>query len=148
LYDAARLKRAAEARTPFGAGWFGEERLMAEEERLADDAVVVRCGLPPFVDSPLDRGCRHHPDGFFGFSVQAAVGLTVEQLATVCRNKRVGFTTVAKIRIMGYEVVRTSGEAHHATVVVPEDWSADAAAKLAAIFEQADNPAYRKRQRP
>jgi hypothetical protein len=71
---------------------------MADEERLADNAVVVRCGRPPFVDSPFDRGCRHHPDGFFGFSVQAAAGLTVEQLATVCRNKSVGFTTVAKIR--------------------------------------------------
>jgi hypothetical protein len=45
---------------------------------------------------------------------------------------------------MGYEVVRTSGEAHHAIVVVPEDRSADAAAKLAAIFEQAANPVYRK----
>jgi hypothetical protein len=43
---------------------------------------------------------RREPDAparVFGFSVQAAVGLTVEQLATVCRNKRVGFTTVAKI---------------------------------------------------
>ena len=52
----------------------------------------------------------------------AQVGPTVEQLAIVCSNKSVGFTTVAQIRIMGYEVVRTSGEAHHATVVVPEDW--------------------------
>ena len=84
---------------------------MAKEERLPDDAVVVRCGLPPFVDSPLERGCRRHPVGLFGFSVQAAVGLTVEQLATACRNKSVGFTSVAQIRIMGYEVVRTSGEA-------------------------------------
>ena len=79
---------------------------MADEGRLADDAVVVRCGRPPFVDSPLDRGCRRHPDGFFGFSVQSAAGLTAEQLAMVCRNKSVGFKTVAKIRIMGYEVVR------------------------------------------
>jgi hypothetical protein len=70
---------------------------MADEERLADDAAVVRCRLPPFVDSPLDRGCRHHPDGFFGFSVQAAVGLTAEQPATVCRNRSAGITTVAKI---------------------------------------------------
>src|SRR5262245_49832029 len=76
---------------------------MAEGERLPDDAVVVRCGLPPFRDSPLNRGCRHHPDGFFGFSVQASVGMTVEHLATACFNKSVGFTTVAKIRIMGYE---------------------------------------------
>jgi hypothetical protein len=121
---------------------------MADEERLADDAFVVRCGRPPFVDSPLDRGCRRHPDGFFGFSVQAAAGLTVAELATVCRNKSVGFTTVAKIRIMGYEVVRTSGAAHPATVVVPEDWSAEAAARLAGIFEQAANPAYKNRLRP
>jgi hypothetical protein len=121
---------------------------MADQERLADEAVVVRCGLPPFVDSPLDRGCRHHPDGFFGFSVQAAVGLTVEQLAEACRNRSVGFTTVAKVRIMGYEVVRTSGEAHHATVVVPEDWSTEAAAELARTFEHAANPTSKKRQRP
>lgn len=120
---------------------------MAEGERLPDEAVVVRCGLPPFRDSPLNRGCRHHPDGFFGFSVQASVGMTVEQLATACFNKSVGFTTVAKIRIMGYEVVRTSGEAYHATVVVPEDWGADAAEELARIFEQAANPTPKKRQR-
>jgi hypothetical protein len=120
--------------------------MMGKLERLPDEALVVRCGLPPFVNSPLDRGCRHHPDGVHGFSVQAAVGPTVVQLATACSNKSVGFTTVAEIRIMGYEVVRTSGEAHHATVVVPEDWSADAAAALACIFRHATNPAPKRRQ--
>jgi hypothetical protein len=118
---------------------------MAEEERLPDDAVVVRCGLPPFVDSPLERGCRRHPVGLYGLSVQAAAGMTVEQLATACRNKSVGYTSVAQIRIMGYEVVRTSGEAHHATVVVPEDWSREAAEELARIFRPATNPAPKKR---
>ena len=76
------------------------------------------------------------------------MGLTVESLATARSNKSVGFTTVAEIRIMGYEVVRTSGEAHHATVVVPEDGSADAAAALAGIFRHATNPAPKGRQRP
>jgi len=112
---------------------------------IPDEAIVVRCGLPPFVKSPLHRGCKHHSDGAFGFSVQAAVGLTVEQVATACFNNSVGFTTVAKIRIMGYEVVRTSGEAHHATVVVPQGWGPDDAAALAAIFEHATNPAQKKR---
>ncbi len=121
---------------------------MAEGDSLPDDAVVVRCGLPPFVNSPLDRGCRRHPVGLFGFSVQAAVGLTVQQLATACSNNSVGFTTVGEIRIMGYEVVRTSGEAHHATVVVPVDWSADAAEQLALIFQHATNPSPKKRARP
>jgi hypothetical protein len=118
---------------------------MAEEERLPDDAVVVCCGLPPFVDSPLERGCRRHPVGLYGLSVQAAAGMTVEQLATACRNKSVGYTSVAQIRIMGYEVVRTSGEAHHATVVVPEDWSRETAEELARIFRPATNPAPKKR---
>ena len=97
---------------------------MAEGDLLPDDALVVRCGLPPFVNSPLVRGCRWHPVGLFGFSVQSAVGLTVQQLATACSNNSVGFTTAREIRIMGYDVVRTNGEAHHATVVVPVDWSA------------------------
>jgi hypothetical protein len=118
---------------------------MASPEPITDEALVVRCGLPPFVNSPLDRGCRRHPDGPFGFSVQAAVGLTVEQLANACLNRSVGFTTAAQIRIMGYQVLRTSGEAYHATVSVPEDWTTDAAAELALIFQHATNPAPKKR---
>jgi hypothetical protein len=121
---------------------------MGNLERLEDDSLVVRCGKPPFVNSPLDRACRQHPDGPYGFSAQAAVALSVEELASACPNNRVGFTTVAEIRIMGYEVIRTSGEGHHATVVVPRDWSPVAAAALAAIFRTAVNPTPKKRLRP
>jgi hypothetical protein len=121
------------------------EPLMATLAQVAGEAFVVRCGLPPFVNSPLELGCRRHPEGPFGFSVQAEVGLTVDQLAVACVNKNVGFTTATEIRIMGYDVLHTSGEAYHATVVVPEDWSAEAAAKLALIFRHAINPAPKKR---
>jgi hypothetical protein len=121
---------------------------MPDPEPVGDEAFVVRCGEPPFVKYSLDRACRRHPDGPFGFSVQAAVGLTVEELATACSNKSVGFTTVAQIRIMGYQVLRTSGEAYHATVVVPEEWGVDAAAALARIFQHAINRAPKKRKRP
>jgi len=120
---------------------------MADLERVADAAFVVRCGLVPFVNSPLELGCDHHPDGVYGFSVQAEVDLTVEQLAVACSNKCVGFTTAAEIRIMGYDVVRTYGEGHHATVVVPVDWTAEAARALAIIFQHATNPAPKKRLR-
>jgi hypothetical protein len=118
---------------------------MAEESQLPDDAVVVRCGQPPFNANPLARACRRHPSGYFGFSVQAAVGRTVEQLAEACSNSTVGFTTVATIRIMGYEVVRTRGEAYHATVVVPVGWTHAAAEELARVFVQAANPNPKKR---
>jgi hypothetical protein len=100
---------------------------MAEEEGLPDDAVVVRCGLPPFRGRPLHDSCDEHPSGCFGFSVQAAAGFTVEELATACFNNSVGYTTVGEIRKMGYEVRVTSGAGRHATVVVPNPWKAEAA---------------------
>jgi hypothetical protein len=114
---------------------------MEDRERIPDESLVVRCGLPPFVDSPLVRGCRRHPDGPYGFSVQTAPGLTVEQLATACRNKSVGYTTVGTIREMGYDVVRTGHYFYHATVVVPEEWSTEAAEELTRLFLPAKNPA-------
>jgi hypothetical protein len=56
----------------------------------------------------------------------------------------VGYTTVGTIRGLGYEVISTSGDFHHATVVVPEDWSPVAAEELARLFRPAKNPAPRK----
>ena len=91
---------------------------MAEGDRLPDDAVVVRCGLPPFLGRPLHTACDEHPSGRYGFSVQAAVGLTVEELALECRNNSVGYLTAGEIRAIGYEVYETSGAGRHATVVV------------------------------
>jgi hypothetical protein len=81
----------------------------------------------------------------FGFSVQTHAGLTVAQLAAACVNKSVGYSTVGEIRMMGYDVVRTSGDGHHGTVVVPFNWNADAAYRLALIFRHAINPAPKQR---
>ena len=118
---------------------------MAEEERLRDEALVVRCGLPPFHGRPLNVACEEHPSGCYGFSVQSAVGLTVEELARECSNSSVGYTTVGEIRIMGYEVRITSGGGRHATVVVPRHWSPEAAQQLALLFRTARNPAPKRR---
>lgn len=118
---------------------------MAERERPPDDAFVVRCGQPPFAANPLYLACGDHPDGVYGFSVQSAAGLTVEQLAAACRNKVVGFTTVAEVRRLGYEIIRTGREFHHATVAVPVDWGEAEAVALTALFQAAINPAPRGR---
>lgn len=116
---------------------------MADGERLPDEAWVVRCGLPPFTARPLITACDEHPAGVYGFSVQSAADLSVEQLAPACRNKSVGFTTVGKIRQMGYDVVQTAGGFQHATVVVPRDWTTEAADALTSLFAGAINPAPR-----
>jgi hypothetical protein len=42
---------------------------------------------------------------------------------------------------MGYDVVPTAGPGQHATVVVPVDWTPDAAEELARLFQRAQNPA-------
>jgi hypothetical protein len=117
---------------------------MAEGDRLADDAVVVRCRLPRFLGRPLHSACDEHPSGYYGFSVQAAVGLTVEELASECRNNSVGYATAREIRAIGYEVDETSGAGRHATVVVPNPWTAEAADELARLFRPARNPSPRR----
>ncbi len=71
---------------------------MAEGDALPDDALVVRGGLPPFLGKPLHSACDEHPSGYYGFSVQAGVGFTVEQLATECPNKSVGYATAGELR--------------------------------------------------
>jgi hypothetical protein len=118
---------------------------MPGRERLPDEAWVVRCGSPPFEKSPLFKACGPHPDGPFGFSVQAAAGMTVDLLAAACRNNSVGYTTVRAIRAMGYDVLPTGGDFHHATVVVPDDWTEEAAGELPRLFQPARNPAPRRR---
>lgn len=119
---------------------------MAEGDRLPDNAVVVRCGRPPFLGRPLQTACDEHPSGYYGFSVQAAVELTVEQLAPECPNNVIGYTAQGEIRMLGYEVRETSGPGRHATVVVPRPWDAAIADRLAALFRPAKNPSPKGRR--
>lgn len=107
---------------------------------LPDDALVVRGGRPPYAHPrALRDSCAEHPDGCYGFSVQSAPGSSLDRLAVNLRNCYVGFTTVGEIRKMGYDVVRTSGFAHHATVVVPRGWSRDDSDALGRSFREAKN---------
>jgi hypothetical protein len=55
-------------------------------------------------------------------------------------------TVVGEIRALGYDVLRTSGDGHHATVVVPRDWDEQAAMRLFRCFREAINPAPRASQ--
>ena len=118
--------------------------MATQQARLPDDALVVRCGQPPFDrPKPLHERCGEHPEGVFGFSVQCASGLALDMLARWCRNKRVGVTTVGEIRALGYDVVTTGGLGHHATVIVPRDWDAVSAERLVRCFQDVANPAPR-----
>jgi hypothetical protein len=66
--------------------------------------------------------------------------MSVTDLAREVPHGRVGFTTVGELRKMGYDVVQTSGDGFHATVVVPLDWGEVEALELANSFRDAKNP--------
>lgn len=113
---------------------------MGKHPRLPNEALVVRCGKPPFDPYVLrHRGCAEH-EGLFGFSVQSAANVELEVLAARCENNRVGVLTVGVIRELGYDVVATSGRGHHATVSVPRNWDLERARILGALFEDRPNP--------
>ncbi len=93
-------------------------------ERIPDDALVIRGGRNRPVD--LERGTGTHPSGTTGVSVECAVGLSLEELAARIPHGQIGVTTVAAVRGLGGDVVRTSGRSpHHATLtgLSPEDVS-------------------------
>jgi hypothetical protein len=99
--------------------------------------------MPPFgpASGPtiLHERCQVH-HGVHDFSVQCAAGVEFAELAAWCPNRRVGVLTVSEVRGLGYDVVRTPGKGHHATVVVPAEWGRDAADILARSFRVASNP--------
>jgi len=117
---------------------------MGAGKRPPDEALVVRCGHPRFeAPVPLCERCDHH-EGVYGFSVQSAGQVTFEQLAAWCPNKKVGVTTVGEIRALGYDVIVTTGQGYHATVVVREGWDHGASQGLIRLFREETNPIPRK----
>jgi hypothetical protein len=94
-------------------------------ETIPGDALVIRGGRNLLED--LERGVATHPSGTKGVSVECASGLTVEELAANVPHGRIGVTTVAAVRALGGDVVRTSGRSpYHATLtgLTPKEASA------------------------
>ena len=113
---------------------------------LRNEDLVVRCGRPPFdLPSPLNERCDVH-ESYHGFSVQSAPGATLEDLAEWCPNNKIGETTVGALRELGYDVVITSGEGRHATVVVPKPWTSEDARVLISRFRELANPIPKERR--
>lgn len=119
---------------------------MPDRKRLPDEALVVRCGEPPFEKpGPLHERCQGHPEGTFGFSVQCSAEVDLAGLAIWCPNRIVGVTTVGAIRGLGYDVIRTDGRGHHATVEVPAGWDGEMSKSLILLFRREVNPARERR---
>jgi hypothetical protein len=107
-------------------------------DAIPDDALVVRGGRNRAED--LERGTGTHPSGITGVSVESEIGLSVEELAAAIPHGRIGVSTVAAVRALGGDVVRTSGRSpYHATLV---GLSADEISRL--LTPTIVNPAKRK----
>ena len=92
--------------------------------RIPDDALVIRGGKNQASD--IQRGTGTHPAGITGVSVESAEGVPIEELAQTIPHGQIGITTVAEVRKMGGDVVRTAGRSpHHATLtgLMPEQVS-------------------------
>lgn len=111
---------------------------MEIDDRLADKALVIRCGRPPFDPIKLQGSCALHV-GYFGFSVQCRSELTLADLAGWCPNRMIGLTNVGAIRELGYDVVVTPGGGHHATVVVNSAWTLADSERLGGLFQAETN---------
>jgi hypothetical protein len=90
--------------------------MQPETDVIPDDALVVRGGKNRPED--VDRGIGMHPSGIVGISVNAAVGVDLDELVQGIPHGDVGLTTVARVRQAGGDVIRTSGRnRYHATLV-------------------------------
>jgi hypothetical protein len=82
--------------------------------------------------------------GLTGFSVQSALGVSVEELARggQFRNRQISVTTRTALQQRGFELVfPTPGRgAYHATVRTPDPLSPETAAVLSGLFVQRVNP--------
>jgi hypothetical protein len=96
---------------------------------------VVRGGFA--VPQNLINGSSYTPYGVYGFSVQSAPGVSVDNLAKAGQfpNSTISVSTVTKLTSVGAIVTQTPGVGYHATVVVPAPLSNAQAALISAQFQ-------------
>jgi len=103
---------------------------------------VVRAGVA--TPNSLIAGSAEHlaVPGLYGFSVQSAPGLSVEDLAQAGAfpNRQISVTTTAELAGVGVAVVPSLGAGYHATAQVPNPLPADLALSISGVFRQQDNP--------
>jgi hypothetical protein len=115
------------------------------EERLRDDAYVVRGGLMKPEDIP--DAADQDDEGVWGISVQSAPGMTPRDLARAggIRHGKIRVSTVGRIRALGpgFDVIPTEGPGRHATATIPSQpvSAEDAQALESAFDEPIPNPA-------
>lgn len=82
---------------------------------LPDEALVVRGGKNRPED--IERGTATHSSGVTGISVESNAGISVAELSKAIPHGQVGVTTVGEVRLVGGDVIRTSGRSpNHATL--------------------------------
>ena len=110
-------------------------------ETAAQLQYVVRAGIA--TPSQLRAGTRFSVNGF-GFSIQTAPGVSVDELARGGQfpNRQISVTTVQELRGAGVAVnFPTPGAgAHHGTIIVPRPPPPRIFEKIASLFTQRPNP--------
>lgn len=119
-----------------------------DEERLPDDAIVLRGGLNETQHMREQAQEKFEDCGIYSLSVAADGSLSFEELAVVADfpNRRVRRTTVGLLRAIGCDVTPPSGRKRHANLILPQPPTDDVWKALEEAFAPAEpNPARRRR---
>jgi RHS repeat-associated protein len=115
----------------------------ATADRSQDEVQnVVRAGVAT-PNSLITQSLEHSAvPGLYGFSVQSAPGLSVDDLARAGAfpNRQISVTTTAELAGVGVAVVPSPGAGYHATAQVPNPLPPDLASSISGVFRQQDNP--------
>jgi hypothetical protein len=114
------------------------------EDRLSDDALVVRGGL--LTPEKVQQAAGEEPDGTWGLSVQSAPGMSIRDLVREgsIPHSKVSVSSVGRIRSLGtgFDVKKTDGVGNHGTLVIPSRpvTQEDASAVASAFDDPIINP--------
>jgi hypothetical protein len=114
-------------------------------EELPDDAFVVRGGMMTVENLRTNVEAHFDEHQEYAVSVFSVPGMEIQELALLANrpNRQMRVSTCARIRSLGYEIVRSEDEGPgHADIKLPEEPTDEVLRQIADAFDEAEpNPA-------
>jgi hypothetical protein len=108
-----------------------------EEDRLPDEAIVIRGGLNQQDVMQRSAQDEFELNGQYALSVAADASMTLQALAVANQtpHSRIRKTTVGRLRAAGFDVTPPKGEKRHADLILPNPPTDEVWEALEAAFD-------------